>query len=275
MFLFTEAHFWSSTKSCKRKLHSYSPVLLLLSNPLLHWSRSKTLSQRHFFYRIFRGGAEGLKCHTSPAHSPINSPLLTTGDTHWPQNTSKTGQQWNTLLAGKPSCLPQKMKPDLSKAGNKAVETLLSANPREPLSAEEKLPSSRLHRHIPGTEQKSHFCISDRDTRTPSLPATDIQHNAETMKSPATSESLNHLWSSESSFTCTLGPASSQLLQHLGILLAGKSFIILSLYLQFKYFIYQQQIHLSTVSTGQVNIQYLWKRGNTAWLLLTFCVFYI
>lgn len=167
MFLFTEAHFWSSTKSCKRKLHSYSPVLLLLSNPLLHWSRSKTLSQRHFFYWIFRGGAEGPKCHTSPAHSPTNSPLLTTGDAHWPQNTSKTGQQWNTLLAGKPSCLPQKMKPDLPKAGNKAVETLLSANPREPLSAEEKLPSSRLHRHIPGAESRNHTFASQTGTQEP------------------------------------------------------------------------------------------------------------
>lgn len=38
-----------------------------LSNPLLQWSSLKALSQRHFFYQIFRRGAEGANCSTPPA----------------------------------------------------------------------------------------------------------------------------------------------------------------------------------------------------------------
>lgn len=225
MFLFTEAHFWSSAKSCRRKLHSYSLVLLLLSHPSLHWSRLKIYS-----IGSSEQGQNGKKSSISPAHSPTEGPLVVSGDTHWPQHTSRTGQQRNTLPAGKPPCLPWKMQPDLPTAENKVVETSFSAHLREPLSAEGKLLSSCLHRHIPGMESRNHNCASQTGTQEPpSLPAADIQHNAKTMKHQATPESQNLLWHSESSFTCTIRPVSSQPLRHSGILLAVKSVINLSL----------------------------------------------
>lgn len=163
MFLFTEAHFWSSAKSCKRKLHSYSLVLLLLSNPLLHWGRLKTLSQRPF-YQIFTRGRRGKKQHISSPQSHwglLSSQLGTLMDlrTSAKWESSETHSQQESLLVS-----PKKWSQTSLKLKTRLWRMLFSANPREPLSAEGKLLSICVYLN---EEQKSQFCISDRDTRTP------------------------------------------------------------------------------------------------------------
>lgn len=171
MFLFTEAGFWSSAKSCKRKLHSYSLAPLLLSNPLLQWSRSKALSQRHLFCQIFRGGAEGAKSSTPPAHSRSRAPLLLTAHPPWPQDRSWTGRQHNILLAGKPfACLPPwnpKGRRPCQKLKTRLCSIMLCKPPRAALCKYRPPVQLPTQVHTWYGEQKSQFCILDRDTRTP------------------------------------------------------------------------------------------------------------
>lgn len=107
------SHLWSSAKSCRRKLHSCSLVLPLLSHPLLHCSRSKAPSQRQFLQQPFRGVAEGAESSKAPSHPGSLS--------HCEVHALVLGQQWDSTAvlalsqAGKPFWLPWKIKPDLPK----------------------------------------------------------------------------------------------------------------------------------------------------------------
>lgn len=265
MFLFTEAHFWSSAKSCKRKLHSYSLVLLLLSHPSLHWSRAKIPSQRHLFYQMYRAGAEGAK------KQHISSP-----QSHWGSSTCNWGRSLTSAYQqnraavkhppGRKATLPplrKEARPAYScKQG--CVDIILCTPQRATVCGGKAPVQLPAQAHTWHGEQKSQLWSQTGTQEPPSLPAADIQHNAKMMKHQAMPESQNLLWHSERSFTCTLGPVGSQPLRHPGILLAVKSFINLRLYLQVKSSICKKQIYLSAVSTSQVNIQYLWKRA-TIW----------
>lgn len=155
MFLFTEAPSWSSAKSCKRKLHSYSLVLLLLRNPLLHWSRAKPLSQRHFFHQIFRGGAERAKKAAHPQPTVPPTVLYAKLGTLTELRTAAK-QQCNILPAGKPLACPDKWSQTCLKLKTRLWKMLLSGNPRELLSTEGKLPSSCRHRRVPKMGSRNH-----------------------------------------------------------------------------------------------------------------------
>lgn len=200
MPLFTKAHYWSSDKSCRRKSHSCSLILLLLSNPLLHCSRSKPPSRRHFFHQLFRGVAEGAESSTAPRHQGSFS--------HSELHSLTLGHQWDRTAV-----LALSQQESLFGSLEKWSQTYLKMKRRLwrhyylQISAEEKLPSTHLHRDAPGTEQKSQFCISNGEARNP-FPAcywypVQWQGNQE-------SENISRLWiTSDNQKVALLAPSFS------------------------------------------------------------------
>lgn len=190
MFLLTEAHLWSSAKSCRRKLHSLSLVLLLLSNPLLHCSRSKPPSQRHFFHQLFRRVAEGAESSTPPSHQGSSS--------HYEVNSLTLGDQWDSTAV-----LSFSQQESLFGSLEKFSQTYLKlkTNTVETLFPENNRYLQRQNFYLPtctGMYLRQSICqnfASQTETEeTPSLPATMSSSMTKAIKSQKTSQNLDHLW---------------------------------------------------------------------------------
>lgn len=215
-----------------------------------------------------RSSGEGQKrqtaAHLQP-HSPTTAPFLPTADSHWPQDIRQTVQQ-NTLLEEKLFASPQNTKRCQS-----CKKPITFCKALSIVLCRDRLRSSHTCRHIQGF-------ASQKRTQEPSPPpAFDTQHDAETTKYQTMPYSLNCLWESASSFTCTsrqqaAGSCSIQAFSW------KQSFRILSIYFLFKYLISCQQIYLSDVTPRQVNSKYLLEEKNpqfewnTAQPHLNFCV---